>query len=140
MIVSARIAELEQQLATAQGQAQENYRLLGIANAGRETAEEAVTRLTAERDNAVRELAAERESRENVINSEVIQRLAAAGARPIRRDPVATEGNGNDNSAAGIAARWAAMEEGPAKHEFFKANKMAIYQAQGAAKAEQPAN
>jgi hypothetical protein len=103
MILTEQITALQEQLAAAQGQAQENYRLLGIASAAQEASAAAVLTLTAERDEArtslatmtgerdtaVNALAAERESRETAINTEVTTRIAAAGGDPIKRDTTA---------------------------------------------------
>jgi hypothetical protein len=129
-LFSARITELEQQLAavTAErdsfAEANQDFNTRHLAD------QATIAALTAERDraraeasanaNAAQELATERETREATIAAQVTARLAAAGTDPIARDPGASAANGD------ILAQLAAITD-PREHVlFYRKNKAAI--------------
>jgi len=125
MLFSARIKELEGQLSTLQA----NHDTLAAANAELTTAngqcatqhaadQETIGAMTGELTQVRAELAsvsAELETartaltqaeagRESAIATQVTQRISAAGADPIKRDPaVAVETNGGATSLSGMA-------------------------------------
>ena len=125
MITSARIAELESQLALAQGQAKQNNTDLIAVRAELATAQENLTALTAERDQLrldLTALTAERDTLtttnaglatqladvETRIAAEVTKRLGSAGVDPVKRDPKAVDKTGEQTPQGTARERLAA--------------------------------